>query len=138
MKKYIELETVGTVLKEEFIEPYNLTIEQVANAISVPFWRLLAVVEGGEPMTADLDLLLTKYFGMSEGFFIRWQESYNARIAKKQLRNIDDLKIPSSNHLEVLSGNRLGQFSIRVNDKYRICFEFINNCAENVELVDYH
>ncbi len=52
--------------------------------------------------------------------------------------NIDDLKVPSSNHLEALSGDRLGQFSIRVNDKYRICFEFINNCAENVELVDYH
>jgi len=86
MKNYIELETVGTVLKEEFIEPNDLTIEQVANAISVPLWKLLAVVEGGEPMTADLDLLLTKYFGMSEGFFVRWQESYNTRIAKRQLR----------------------------------------------------
>jgi len=86
MKKYIELETVGTVLKEEFIEPHNLTIEQVAKAISVPAWRLFAIIEGGEPMTTDLDLLLTKYFGMSEGFFIRWQESYNARIAKRQLR----------------------------------------------------
>jgi len=39
---------------------------------------------------------------------------------------------------EALSGDRSGQFSIRVNDKYRICFEFINNYAENVELVDYH
>jgi len=84
--KYIELETIGTVLKEEFIEPNNLTIEQVASAISVPAWRLLAVIEGGESMTADLDLLLAKYFGMSEGFFVRWQESYNARIAKRQLR----------------------------------------------------
>ena len=86
MKKHIELETVGTVLKEEFIEPYNLTIEQVANAISVPAWRLFAVIEGGEPMTVELDLLLTKYFGMSEGFFIRWQKSYDTRIAKRQLR----------------------------------------------------
>jgi addiction module HigA family antidote len=84
--KYIELETVGTVLKEEFIEPNNLTIEQVASAISVPAWKLLAVIEGGEPMTADLDLLFAKYFGMSEGFFVRWQESYNARIAKRQLQ----------------------------------------------------
>jgi addiction module HigA family antidote len=82
--KYIELETIGTVLKKEFIEPNNLTIEQVASAISVPAWRLFAVIERGEPMTADL--LLAKYFGMSEGFFVRWQESYNARIAKRQLR----------------------------------------------------
>ncbi|MDR0517155.1 MAG: type II toxin-antitoxin system RelE/ParE family toxin [Fibromonadaceae bacterium] len=52
--------------------------------------------------------------------------------------NMDDLKIPPSNRLEALSGNRQGQFSIRVNDKYRVCFEWINNCAENVELVDYH
>jgi len=86
MKKYIEMETVGTVLKEEFIKPNGLTVEQVANAISVPAWRLFAVIDGGEPMVADLDLLLTKYFGMSDGFFIRWQESYNARIAKRQLR----------------------------------------------------
>jgi len=63
-----------------------LTIEQVASAISVPAWKLFAVIERGEPVTADLDLLLAKYFGMSEGFFVRWQESYNARIAKRQLR----------------------------------------------------
>jgi len=86
MKKYIELETVGTVLKEEFIEPNNLTIEQVANAISVPAWRLFAVIEGGEPMVADLDLLLTKYFGLSEGYFLRMQELYNLRLAKQKLR----------------------------------------------------
>ena len=52
--------------------------------------------------------------------------------------NINDLRIPPSNRLETLSGDRLGQFSIRVNDKYRVCFEWKNNCAENVELVDYH
>ena len=52
--------------------------------------------------------------------------------------NINDLRIPPSNRLEALSGDRLGQFSIRVNDKYRICFEWVDNCAENVELVDYH
>jgi proteic killer suppression protein len=52
--------------------------------------------------------------------------------------NINDLKIPHSNHLEALSGDRQGQFSIRVNDKYRVCFEWIGNCAENVGLADYH
>ena len=46
-------------------------------------------------MTADLDLLLAKYFGMSEGFFVRWQESYNARIAKSFCLNpyLLDLRI---------------------------------------------
>ncbi|MDR2595552.1 MAG: type II toxin-antitoxin system RelE/ParE family toxin [Fibromonadaceae bacterium] len=52
--------------------------------------------------------------------------------------DINDLRCPPSNHLEVLSGDRQGQFSIRVNDQYRVCFEWINNCAENVELTDYH
>jgi len=51
---------------------------------------------------------------------------------------LDDLKIPYSNHLEALSGDRQGQFSIRVNDQYRVCFEWVGDCAENVELVDYH
>jgi len=51
---------------------------------------------------------------------------------------INDLKIPYSNHLEALSGDRQGQFSIRVNDQYRVCFEWVGNGAENVELVDYH
>jgi proteic killer suppression protein len=52
--------------------------------------------------------------------------------------DINDLRCPPSNNLEVLSGDRQGQFSIRVNDKYRVCFEWVNSFAENVELVDYH
>ncbi|MDR0517156.1 MAG: hypothetical protein LBH25_08960, partial [Fibromonadaceae bacterium] len=71
--------------------------EQVASAISVPIWKLLAIIEGGEQMTADLDLLLTKYFGMSEGFFTRWQDSYNARIAKRRLQKKLAEIIPISN-----------------------------------------
>jgi proteic killer suppression protein len=52
--------------------------------------------------------------------------------------NLADLRIPPSNRLEQLSGDRKEQYSIRVNDKYRICFEWKDNYAENVELVDYH
>jgi proteic killer suppression protein len=51
---------------------------------------------------------------------------------------LGDLKVPPSNRLERLSGDRKGQWSIRVNDQYRISFEWINNNAENVELTDYH
>ncbi|MCL2283246.1 MAG: type II toxin-antitoxin system RelE/ParE family toxin [Fibromonadales bacterium] len=74
-------------------------------------------------------------------------KDFPADVQKRARRKIDslhimgdinDLRSPPSNHLEALSGNRLGQFSIRVNDKYRLCFEWINNYAENVELVDYH
>lgn len=51
---------------------------------------------------------------------------------------LDDIRIPPSNHLEKLSGDREGQYSIRINDKYRICFKEYNNNYYDVEIVDYH
>ena len=52
--------------------------------------------------------------------------------------SITDLRVPPSNHLEALSGDRKGQYSIRINDKYRVCFKWQNNDAFDVEIVDYH
>jgi len=51
---------------------------------------------------------------------------------------IDDLRMPPSNHLEALSGKRTGQWSIRINDRWRVCFRFGNGEAYDVEIVDYH
>ena len=51
---------------------------------------------------------------------------------------LEDLRIPPGNRLEALSGDRIGQFSIRINDQWRICFNWSNGGAENVEIVDYH
>lgn len=51
---------------------------------------------------------------------------------------IDDLKIPPGNKFEQLSGDRVDQFSIRINDQYRICFVWQDGHAEQVEIVDYH
>lgn len=51
---------------------------------------------------------------------------------------LNDLRVPPSNHLEALSGDRKGQYSIRINDQYRICFIEDNNNFYNVEIVDYH
>ena len=51
---------------------------------------------------------------------------------------LEDLRVPPSNHLEKLSGDREGQYSVRINDKYRVCFKWQNNNACNVEIVDYH
>ena len=51
---------------------------------------------------------------------------------------IDDLRIPPSNHLEALKGDRNGQYSIRINDRYRVCFYLNESNAENIEIVDYH
>ncbi|MBN2060838.1 MAG: type II toxin-antitoxin system RelE/ParE family toxin [Deltaproteobacteria bacterium] len=51
---------------------------------------------------------------------------------------LDDLRMPLSNRLESLSGNRTGKHSVRINDQWRICFRFENGNAYAVEIVDYH
>ena len=51
---------------------------------------------------------------------------------------LEDLRIRPSNRLEALKGNRKGQYSIRINDRYRVCFSWDDTNAENVEIVDYH
>jgi len=51
---------------------------------------------------------------------------------------LDDLKIPPSSRLEKLSGDREGQYSIRINNKYRVCFKWEASNAFDVEIVDYH
>ena len=66
------------------------------------------------------------------------------RVAARKLDLLDsavtlgDLRIPPGNHLEVLSGNRRGQHSIRINDQYRICFQWTVEGPDLVEIVDYH
>lgn len=66
------------------------------------------------------------------------------RVASRKLamlNNVNDvvlLRIPPANRLEKLTGDRKGQYSIRVNDQYRICFVWRNGNAYDVEIVDYH
>ena len=52
--------------------------------------------------------------------------------------NLNDLRVPPGNRLEALSGERSGQFSIRINEQWRICFEWDRGDAYLVEIVDYH
>ena len=66
------------------------------------------------------------------------------KLAQRKLNMIDaadlieDLRTPPGNRLEKLSGNRKGQYSIRVNDQWRICFQWKSGQATDVEIVDYH
>ena len=53
-------------------------------------------------------------------------------------RRIDDQPIPPAHRLETLKGDRRGQFSIRINDQWRLCFQFEDGNAYEVEIVDYH
>ncbi|HXI13693.1 MAG TPA: type II toxin-antitoxin system RelE/ParE family toxin [Thermoanaerobaculia bacterium] len=66
------------------------------------------------------------------------------RIALRKLRMLDaavtleDLRIPPANRLEKLAGDRAGQWSIRINDKWRVCFRWTDGNAGDVQIVDYH
>ena len=66
------------------------------------------------------------------------------RIAERKLimlhrsATLNDLRVPPSNRLEMLQGQRAGQYSIRINDQWRICFEWHADGVYDVEIVDYH
>jgi toxin HigB-1 len=66
------------------------------------------------------------------------------QVARRKLRmlsnanQLDDLRVPPNNRLEALKGKRKGQYSIRINKQWRICFCWENNMVFNVEIVDYH
>ena len=64
--------------------------------------------------------------------------TYNKLVLIDAAGNINDLRVPPGNRLEKLSGNRAGQYSVRINDQWRICFTWSAGGAKNVELVDYH
>ncbi|MBN2149600.1 MAG: type II toxin-antitoxin system RelE/ParE family toxin [Anaerolineales bacterium] len=66
------------------------------------------------------------------------QVSYRKLRMLNNAVTLEDLRIPPANQLEKLSGDRAGQYSIRINDQWRICFEWIDGDAYNVEIVDYH
>ena len=55
-----------------------------------------------------------------------------------RVERVDELRIPPGNRLEALAGKRLGQWSIRINDQWRICFRFVGQNVIDVEIVDYH
>ena len=66
------------------------------------------------------------------------------RAARRKLEMIeaaeglDGLRVPPGNRLEALRGDRQGQYSIRINDRFRICFRWVDDGADDVEIVDYH
>ena len=66
------------------------------------------------------------------------QVSYRKLRMLNNAVTLDDIRVPPANRLGKLGGDRAGQYSIRINDQWRICFEWIDGDAYNVEIVDYH
>jgi addiction module HigA family antidote len=75
----------GEILMEEFLEPMSLSQTALANAIDVPPRRINEIVLGKRAITADTDLRLARYFGMSEGFFIGLQSDYELMQRRRQI-----------------------------------------------------
>jgi len=85
MKKYIEIDHIGKILFEEFMEPYKLSQNALARAIGVAPSRITDIVNGRRGITADTDLRLARLFGLSEGYFLRLQEHIETTITKQKI-----------------------------------------------------
>ncbi len=82
----------GVILSEEFLEPMGITAYRLAKAIGVPQTRISAITHGQRRISADTGLRLSRYLGMSEGFWTGLQEDYDREIAKDQLGSaLDDI-----------------------------------------------
>jgi addiction module HigA family antidote len=78
----------GEMLEEEFLKPLGLTKYRLAKDIGVPPQRIGDIVAGKRSITADTDLRLCKYFGLSDGWWLRGQASYDTVIAKGNLADV--------------------------------------------------
>lgn len=87
-EKFIGPETVGQMLKAEFLEPLKLSQNALAQAIGVPSNRINGIINGTRGIAADTDLRLTRYFGLTEGFFLRYQDAVDwSKLNKKSTLN---------------------------------------------------
>lgn len=67
-----------------------------------------------------------------------FKRARNKLLILNAAATLNDLKSPPGNHLEALTGDRIGKHSIRINDQWRICFRWTKAGPEDVEIVDYH
>ena len=81
----LPLVTPGEILAEEFLGPMGLSQNALARAVRVPPRRINEIVLGQRAVTADTDLRLARYFGMSEGFFLGLQTDYDLRAKKREI-----------------------------------------------------
>ena len=75
----------GEILLEEFLKPMALSQTALARAVGVPPRRINEIVLGKRAVTADTDLRMTRYFGLSEGFFLRLQTDYELMARRRQI-----------------------------------------------------
>lgn len=74
----------GIILQEEFLEPLGLSQNALAQAISVPANRINEIIRGRRGITADTDLRLARFFGLSEGYWLRLQNTYDIMETRRE------------------------------------------------------
>ncbi len=88
MNNSIETPTPGDILKEEFLDPMKITAYHLAKEIFVDQTRISQIIKGKRRITADTALRLSKFFGMSEDFWINLQMTYDILEAKNRTKDI--------------------------------------------------
>jgi addiction module HigA family antidote len=83
--KLLPLLSPGEMLREEFLGPMGLTAYRLAKDIGVPLTRIAAILSGKRAVTADTGLRLDRYFGLSEGWWLRLETECELRAAKRKL-----------------------------------------------------
>lgn len=84
----------GEMLAEEFLKPLGMSNYRLAKEIRVPAQRIGEIIAGRRAITADTDLRLCRFFGLSEGWWLRLQADHDTRLAKAELANELDLIKP--------------------------------------------
>ena len=77
--------TPGELLLEDFLQPMGISQYRLAQEIGVPAQRISAIVHGKRAITADTDLRLCRFFGLSDGYWLRAQAAYDTEIAQSEL-----------------------------------------------------
>lgn len=80
--------TPGELLNEEFLKPMGLSQYRLAKEISVPAQRISEIVAGHRAITADTDLRLCRFFGLSNGYWLRAQAAYDTEVAEEKLATV--------------------------------------------------
>ena len=88
MMRTITPVSLGEMLEEEFLKPLGLTKYRLAKDIGVPPQRIGDIIVGKRAITADTDLRLCKYFGLSDGWWLRGQANYDTAMARESLKAV--------------------------------------------------
>lgn len=87
---------VGEILQYEFLEELDINADSLAESLRLPYLSIQQIIQGKTPMTADMDLRLCRYFGLSDGYFLRLHYAYELMEAKRNLGDILRQIVPIS------------------------------------------